>query len=111
MSNAEMIFAALAACAPIISVIVAIVVAKRNKDKDIQREAKELGQMQSDLGYIKSGIDDLKKAQIRHDEKLDALSDRVTAVETSLSQHLKDKNAHNYAKYPKAKPKQQGGHK
>ena len=98
MSTVEIIFAALAACAPIISVIVAIIVARRNKDRDIQREAKELGQMQSDLGYIKSGIDDLKKSQKQHDEKLDILSERVAKVETSLNQHLKDKNAHNYSK-------------
>ena len=97
MGTAEIVFAALAALAPIISVIVAVIVARRNKDKDIQNDAKELGQMQSDLGYIKSGIDDLKKSQIRHDEKLDALAERVAKVESSLEAHIRDKNAHNYA--------------
>lgn len=97
MSTAEIVFAALAALSPIVSVFVAIVVARRNKDKDIQNEAKELGQMQSDLGYIKSGIDDLKTNQIRHDEKLDILSERVAKVESSLEAHIRDRNAHNYA--------------
>lgn len=105
MSTAEIVFTALAALSPIISVLVAIVVARRNKDKDIQSEAKELGQMQSDLGYIKSGIDDLKTNQIRHDEKLDALAERVAKVESSLEAHIRDKNAHNYIpKYSQKKP-------
>lgn len=98
MSTAEIVFAALAAMAPIISVIVAIIVARRNKDKDLQKEAQEMGAMKSDLGYIKSGIDDLKRSQKSHDEKLDILSTKVAAIDERLNAHIKDKNAHNYSK-------------
>lgn len=94
MSTAEIIFAALAALAPIVSVLVAIIVARRNKDKDIKREAQELGQMQSDLGYIKSGIDDLKKSQAKHDEKFDIVTERVAKVETALAAHINNKTIH-----------------
>ncbi len=94
MSNIEIIFVSMASLAPIISVLVAIVVARRNKDKDIKKEAHELGQMQSDLGYIKSGIDDLKKSQAKHDEKLDIVTERVTKIETVLADHINNKNIH-----------------
>lgn len=108
MTTPEIIFAALAACAPIVSVIIAIIVARRNKDKDIKKEAEQLGSMKSDLAYIKAGIDDLKSSDKAKDQRLDILSEHIARLEGTLDAHLKDKNAHNYAKYPKTK---QGGHK
>lgn len=108
MNTLEIIFASLAACTPIISVIVAIIVARRNKDKDIKKDAEQLGSMKSDLAYIKAGIDDLKANDKAKDRRLDTLSEHVARIEGTLDAHLKDKNAHNYAKYPKTK---QGGHK
>ena len=53
MSNIEIIFVSMVSLAPIISVLVAIIVTRRNKDKNIKKEAHELGQMESDLVYIK----------------------------------------------------------
>ena len=97
MTTPEIIFAALAACAPIVSVIIAIVVARRNKDKDIKKEAEEYGSMKSDLAYIKAGIDDLKASDKAKDQRLDTLSEHVARIEGTLDAHLKDKNAHNYA--------------
>lgn len=108
MTTPEIIFAALAACTPIVSVIIAIIVARRNKDKDIKKEAEQLGSMKSDLAYIKAGIDDLKANDKAKDQRLDTLSEHVAKLEGTLDAHLKDKNAHNYAKYPKPK---QGGRK
>ena len=101
MTTPEIIFAALAACAPIVSVVVAIVVARRNKDKDIKEEAVEFGSMRSDLAYIKAGIDDLKASDKAKDQRLDKLSEHVAKLEGQLDTHLKDKNAHNYARYSK----------
>lgn len=98
MNTAEIVFAALAALSPILSVIVAIVVARRNNNKDIKKDARDLGIMQSDLGYIKSGIDDLKQSQKRHDEKLDILSERVTKVEAELAAHINNKQLHSHTK-------------
>lgn len=95
MTTAEIILTALVSLSPIVSVVVAVIVARRNKDKDIKQESKELGAMQSDLGYIKSGIDDLKRSQIKNDERIDDISERVTKVETTLVAHIGDKNIHN----------------
>lgn len=108
MTTPEIIFAALAAAAPIVSVIVAILALRRNSKNDTKEEAKEFGSMKADLAYIKAGIDDLKASDKAKDQRLDTLSEHVARIEGTLDAHLKDKNAHNYAKYPKQK---QGGHK
>lgn len=107
MSTTEIIvvIAAAVAISPLVSVIVAIIVARRNKDKDIRREAQEYGEMRSDLAYIKQGIDDLKKNQTKHDEKLDDLTERVATVETKLDAHVNNKTIHStrVAKVPSKK--------
>ena len=108
MTTPEIIFAALAACAPILSVVIAILALRRNNRNDIKKEAEQLGSMKSDLAYIKAGIDDLKASDKAKDQRLDTLSEHVAKLEGTLDAHLKDKNAHNFAKYPKPK---QGGHK
>ena len=98
MSSAEIIISAASIVTPIVSLVVAIIVARRNKDKDVQTDAKELGQLQSDIGYIKSGIDDLKKNNTKHDEKLDDLSVIVTKLEATLKAHIENKGIHNYSR-------------
>ncbi len=94
MTIGEIIFAVLAFATSLSSVIVALVAVHKNGNKDIKEDAIELGTMQSDLGYIKSGVDDLKQNQRRHDEKLDVLSERVTKVEASLTAHIENKSLH-----------------
>lgn len=108
MTTPEIIFAALAALAPILSVIIAVLALRRNNKNDIKQEAERLGSMKSDLAYIKAGIDDLKANDKAKDKRLDMLSEHVAKLEGILDAHLKDKNAHNYEKYHKPK---QGGHK
>lgn len=106
MTTPEIIFAALAALAPILSVIIAVLALRRNNKNDVKKEAEQLGSMKSDLAYIKAGIDDLKANDKAKDKRLDILSEHVAKLEGVLDAHLKDKNAHNYEKYHK-----QGGHK
>ena len=98
MSTAEIIFAALAALSPIVSVVVAIIVARRNKDKDTKQDAEKEGVLQSDVGYIKSGVDRLEKRLDKIDEKQDSFSQRLTTVEIRLDEHVKDNNLHKVAK-------------
>lgn len=106
MTTPEIIFAALAACAPIVSVIIAILALRRNSKNDVKKEAEEFGSMKSDLAYIKAGIDDLKANDKAKDQRLDTLSEHIAKLEGTLDAHLKDKNAHNYNRYSK-----QGGNK
>lgn len=106
MTTPEIIFAALAALAPILSVIIAVLASRRNNKNDIKKEAEQLGSMKSDLAYIKAGIDDLKANDKAKDKRLDILSEHVAKLEGVLDAHINDNNAHNYEKYHK-----QGGHK
>lgn len=98
MSNAEIIMAALAIATPIISVVVAIIVARRNKDKDVKNEAEQLGTMKSDIAYIKAGIDDLKANDKAKDERLDHMNEAIVRIEERLESHIKDKSIHSRAK-------------
>ena len=111
MTAPEIVFAALAIAAPIVSVIVAIVGARRSKDKDIAKDAEEFGSMKSDLAYIKAGIDDLKSSDKAKDQRLDTLSEHIARLEGALDAHLKDRNAHNYSQPKIINNKTHGGNK
>lgn len=94
MSTAEIIFAALAALSPIVSTLVAILAFRRNKNNDTKSEGQQEGVLQSDVGYIKSGIDRLEKRLDKMDEKESLFAERLTTVEIRLDEHIKDTNLH-----------------
>lgn len=51
-----------------------------------KKENIETGTLLSDVGYIKSGVDDLKRKQESSDERHFTLAERVTKVEESSKQ-------------------------
>jgi hypothetical protein len=59
---------------------------KRNQKTDDSNEGKESGTLFTEIGYIKSGIDDIKRKQDKQDERLLQISERLTAVEASSKQ-------------------------
>ena len=59
---------------------------RRNSQKDIEESAKTNGIILTEIGYIKSGVDDIKHKQDKQDEKFIKLSERVTTVEASSKQ-------------------------
>lgn len=59
---------------------------RRSDDVILQKRSEEQGVILTEIGYIKSGIDDIKKIQSKQDEKVIALDNRVTAVEVSSKQ-------------------------
>lgn len=94
MSNAEIILTAALIAAPLISLVVSIIVARRNKDKDTKQEGLTLGKMQADLEYIREGIDDLKASDKLQSEEIHTMSERLTKVETALEDHIKNRHIH-----------------
>ena len=52
----------------------------------VKKENVETGTLLSDIGYIKSGVDDLKRKQETSDDRHFALAERVTKVEESSKQ-------------------------
>lgn len=62
----------------------------RNKAKDDKTEGQQSGQMLTELGYIKSGIDDIKTEQ-REQRKINTdTATKLAAIEASAKQaHLR----------------------
>lgn len=52
----------------------------------IKKESVQAGTLLSDVGYIKSGVDDLKRKQETAEDRHFALVERVTKVEESAKQ-------------------------
>ncbi len=70
----------------ILSAVFAYVAFSRNKKKDDEGQGQQLGTIQSDLGYVKSGIDDIKAEQREQRSINVSVTSRVTAVEESVKQ-------------------------
>ncbi len=69
-----------------IGVLISWLVFSRSRKKDTEKEGENRGIMASDIGYIKAGIDDLKRdiRETRHD--MGELSTRLTRCEESCKQ-------------------------
>lgn len=65
----------------VVSAVFAIISACRNSRHDSDERTAAIVGLQSDMGYVKSGIDDIKKKQWDSEQKLTA------AVESSKSAH------------------------
>lgn len=59
---------------------------KRNRKADDTLEGKSSGTILTEIGYIKSGVDDIKRKQDKQDERHVEIISRVTAVEQSAKQ-------------------------
>lgn len=63
---------------------------RKNRDKDAEEEGKTDGVVLTEIGYIKAGIDDIKRKQDRQDDLYIKIAERLTAVEASAKQaHLR----------------------
>lgn len=72
----------------IISVVAAVVFGYiayiKSKEKDDKSNGKNDGILLTEVGYIKSGIDDIKNKQEKQDERYIDLSNKVAAVNESV---------------------------
>ena len=82
----EIIFGITGMVVGLIGVICSIVAVSRNRSADDRNEGKEDGVVLTELGYIKAGVDDLKRdnREIRVDLK--NLDERITRNEESTKQ-------------------------
>jgi hypothetical protein len=69
-----------------LGVLISWLVFSRQKKKDTEKEGENRGFIASDIGYIKAGVDDLKREtrETRHD--MGELSTRVARCEESCKQ-------------------------
>lgn len=70
----------------VLSAIFAYLAFNRNRKHDDKGDGQKLGTIQSDLGYVKAGIDDIKTEQREQRNINVSLTERVTAVEESTKQ-------------------------
>ena len=82
----EIIFGISGMVVGLIGVICSIVAVSRNRSAEVKNEGKEDGVVLTELGYIKAGVDDLKRdnRDIRGDLK--NLDERITRNEESTKQ-------------------------
>jgi len=70
----------------LLGVLVAYAALRRNAQQETENEGRETGAVLTELGYIRSGIDDLK-AENREQRKTNTeVITRLTAVESSAKQ-------------------------
>lgn len=82
----ELIIGVIGTITGLCGMICALVVASRNKKKDDKAEGKEDGVILTELGYIKSGVDDIKHKQEEQDKQNLDVAKHLTAVEESAKQ-------------------------
>lgn len=76
----------LSAAGTLIAIICSLAALVRNKKTDAGAEGRQDGQILTELGYIKGGIDDVKNEQ-REQRKINTeFVSRLTAVEASAKQ-------------------------
>lgn len=74
----------------VIGGVLGILTFSRNKTKDDKSEGRQNGQMLTELGYIKSGIDDIKSEQREQRRINTEHATKLAAVEASAKQaHLR----------------------
>lgn len=58
----------------------------RTGKKEVQEDGRENGTLLTEIGYIKSGVDDIKRKQEKQDEQYIDVITRLTACEASGKQ-------------------------
>lgn len=76
----------IAALSPLSAIVFAYLAFARNKKKDAADDAGNQAGLLVELGYIKSGVDDIKRKQEQQDERYIEVITRLTAVEASAKQ-------------------------
>lgn len=83
-------YISLALICSIVGAAVAYVTLSRNKTKDDKAEGQHSGIITSELGYIKSSIDNVSRKMDKQDERHLEMVERVSKVEASAKQaHLR----------------------
>lgn len=86
MTPLEIIFGAVALCGTVCSIICGVVAFRRGQKNDDTQHGHTSGVMLADIGYIKAGVDDIKRKQEKQEEQHIETVGRLTAVEESSKQ-------------------------
>ena len=73
-------------CSAAVGVLISWLTLARKSKKDSQKDGESRGVIASDIGYIKAGIDDLKRENRETRNEMRELSERLTRCEESVKQ-------------------------
>lgn len=82
----NIIFGVISAVGCILGMVFGLVALFRNKKSDDAKEGKEDGIVLTELGYIKAGVDDLKRDNREMRNEMQILQEKVTRVDESCKQ-------------------------
>ena len=80
----QMVFNAVTAAAGLAAIIGLIITLRRNNSTDSNADGRESGIILTEIGYIKSSIDDVKRNQSEHDNIQRELIERVGRIDESV---------------------------
>ena len=83
---ANIVFGVISALGCVLGMVFGLVALFRNKKSDDAKEGKEAGIVLTELGYIKAGVDDLKKDKREMRNEMQELHDNVTRLDESCKQ-------------------------
>ena len=86
MTTGQIIATVVTICGGIAGIIYGFVSYSRNRKQDDAADGKESGVILTELGYIKSGVDDLKRKQDKQDESMVQFLRDLTTVQESAKQ-------------------------
>ena len=86
MGAVDILFAAGSFLVAIVSVVIALLSLSRSKKKDTETDGKNEGVIASDIGYIKAGVDDLKKENRETRKDIQGMTERIVRCEESAKQ-------------------------
>ena len=89
------LLAVLAILSPIASMTFGVIAMRRGQKTDDTSSGREMGTIQSDLGYVKSSVDAISKKLDGYDTRFIALTERVASVEQKAKSAHSRLDGHN----------------
>ena len=86
MTGFELFTTVLGIIGTVCAIVFGYVAFHRGNKSDDEAEGKKDGVLLTEIGYIKSGVDDIKRKQEKEDERRVQVVSRLTAVEASAKQ-------------------------
>lgn len=73
-------------CGTVCAILFGYAAFHRNAETEVQENGKESGTLLTEIGYIKSGVDDIKRKQDKQEEQYISVTERMATVESSAKQ-------------------------
>ena len=86
MTGMEVFTTVLGIGGTVCAIVFGYIAYQRNNKNDDTAEGKKDGVLLTEIGYIKSGVDDIKRKQEKEDERHLKVVERLSAVESSAEQ-------------------------